>query len=463
MMQERLPEKRIFPGYEDEKVTERKYKGILDVLSGTLDEVDTENRPTIMDFQGLNPEASEEDFLKWMRRELGIDPELILEDGGSPESKTQFELLNYAYQQAKDFLSNTLKYDMKELSKNPQSLNSKRDIFDLLSKTRLVRGQTGLSQAVIYCRLVKATVATYETLKNDALLLSDITREFENKLVSNHPLKKDTPLVSLGENGEGGFYARESSNVKGTLATRGKKFRSTVLRFINRPEASAGVALKDGIASRITIEPKQGVDLMPVLYKWLAFNMGVSFINIENDNFFSQDEIKRVEKKMLKALSPKKFSFSSQKGNAATMGKFVALKITGIVATHGLAENNKLNPSKHARQFEIQLVPPNNKNEEGKMNHYIYDVVKLVSARTRLDGGCGENAFNQFVLDATEASGISAEKIKHYLLEADGAPIVKIKKKNGGGVYVAHSVYARWNGFGWVDSELFEEIDASKM
>ena len=470
MNKEGVPIKRIFPPYESKEVTQRKYRDMLRLLAGVFDNIDAEHRPTALDFQGLPPEADEDTYLKWIKKETGISRKNILDNKNSPESQKSYELLNFAYQQAKHFLRHTLKYKPSELYREPQSLNSSKDVFDLLEKTKRT---AGLSQAVVYCRLVKTTLATFETFRNDAKLLEDITQKFESALVSPiEPEKnKNTPLVSLNENkGEKEFYAKDKYKIEGTIETRAKKIPAIILKFITRADSNAETAMKDGIASRITIKEANATELLPILCEWLTKEMGVGFVKIGNQNYFSKKKSKEVKEYLTKTLSAKNFIFSDTKPDSTSMGNFQALKITGTIQVSEKSENLKdaktLSP--FARKFEIQIVHPENENEKGRNNHNIFEVVKLVTARTRLDGGCPEDVFEQYVADAHVKSGesqrerIPVTSIKKYLLEGSEAPLVKMPRGNGRFLYIAHPVYSRWYQLGLLDETLFEDIRNAK-
>ncbi|MFA6177773.1 MAG: hypothetical protein WC694_02690 [Candidatus Paceibacterota bacterium] len=432
-MKEGIPVREI---YEN---PEKKFALMEAVMNGSLNSIiDKEKIPTAIDFPGIPPSLTKEGMLEWIKKETEIDPKIILENGKSLESRDKYFLLNYAFQQAKNFLRDTLKYSEKELFLGVDSIKSKEDIFNILEKTKLTGDKEGLSQSIKYCRIVKTTIATYEALRNDSQLLKKITEDFEGALVSTPSeggIVKDTPLVFSGEyTPEGrGFRAVSDNKLKGIINSRAKDFEKIILRFLTRPESDAKTALKDGIASRITMEKEQAVKLLPELYEWLAKTMKATDIKIENKSFFSTSQIKKLVGKI---------KISNTKDE-----KFQALVITG-----------KLHKDSHGGQFEMQLVDPNNKNEEGGMHHAIYDVKKFVNARTRLDGGCPEDVFEEFVKDAHIKSGISVKDIKHELIEESDAPIIKKRKKNGKCIYVTDKVYKRWYNFKWVEESLFKDI-----
>ncbi len=460
---ESIPEKRIIPPKEDSRITQRKYDTARSLLDGELDSKSPKERPTALDFHILNPSSTEEDYFKWIERELGISEEII--NGKSEESEQAYKLLNYAYLKGKDFLKNTLKYKDEEVDIGPDSIKSKKELFDLLSKTTSARGNGGLSKSLLYCRLVKVAVAAYETLKNDAEMLKEATLSFEDDLISRVSIDdgKDTPLILINEDEKGKhFYASKNGHIKGVIQSRGKDLNKSMLRFINRPESSAKTALTDGIASRITIEKDRVVDLAPIICDWLSKEQRVDSLEMENHSFLSPEEMFELRKILGDNFPNTKFILKDEIHSVGSMGGVEDFRIKGTLQP--LEKKKFISMTPHARQFEIQFVEPNNKNEKGKRNHEIYDLVKFVTARTRLDGGCPAGVFDEFVKDASVKSGISEKNIRNFVLNTENCPILKMKKKNERGYYyIAHSVYSRWDGFKWVDPTLSSEIEKEKL
>jgi|GEM_PF-1548732 len=468
-----LPKEKNNEVGENEEVTKMKYRMMTILLDGYFDDIDPKIRPTILDFQGLGPESKEEDFLKWIEKEIEISRNSILENGSTNISLKVYSDLNYAYQQGKNFLRDTLKYRDEEVNliSAPKFLSSQKDIFSLLNKTVLknktneINEVKGLNKAPLYCRLVKATIIAYETLKNDAKLLKLSTETFEKSLIA--PISKiynstsvlDTPLIFLNDSDKGKkFCVAENNNLKGYIKTRGKDIEKLMLRFLTRPESNAEVAFKDGIASRITLEKEQILKFLPILCEWLL-NKKTDFLILENNSLFSEEKNKEIKDLLLSSFYENNFSLSFEKPQVTSMGSFEAFTIKGIFKSP--EKNDKFfSLSQNARKFEIQLVAPDNKNEKGRMDHYVYDVFKFITARTRLDGGCPEDVFYDFVKDASNLSGKSEKKIISYLLEGDGAPIIKVKRKDSDKnkktnfIYKSIPVYSRWAKFGWIDFSL---------
>ncbi len=462
-----VPDKRIVPPYENSETTKEKYKAFYDLLGGSFDDVDPKQRPTILDFHGLPPESKEEDIIKWIEREMEIPQNEILEDGKTENSAKFYKQLNYAYQIAKDFLVNTLKYTENEVSIGPTSISSKKDILDLLNKTIFLNDNKGLSKALLYCRIVKTTLVSSETLKSGVVELKKNTEDFESSLISHPSENLNTPFIKIKDvNFAKEFYGAENGDVKGMMTSRWKDPSKAMLRFMTRAESDAKTSLKDGIASRIKIDEKKLGDLLSILNKWLTENMNVKNLTIENMSFIPKNKLDEIIEAIQKQTPNIKFTIKNNESNPASMGEFEAITITGAL---DISKVGKIpDAHRHSRQFEIQIVKTSNRNEKGKMGHEIFDVSKLVSARTRLDGGCPERVFNEFVKDASYKSGISENKIIRYLTESKNPPIIKIKKKNnrkGESLYIANSVYDRWNNFNefsWVDNKLISDINYSK-
>lgn len=463
------PRKRLLPEGEAGEVTKRKYEKMLMLLRGEFDETSPKERPTVIDFQGLHPDSKEEDYFKWIEREIGIKREILENKNNkfTEESKEVYGKLNDAYEKGRIFLEETLKYSEKDIPAVPKGINSKKDIVDLLKKTVLLNNKIS-PEGVKSCRLAKAIVIAFETLKNDAELLDESTEKFENKMIA--PASKGTPLSLIPTEHKKRFYATTEKGVlvKGSEYARSKNTLSAMLRYANRADFSAKEALKDGIASTIEIETKeQALDLLPILCKWLKEEMGVDRIKIGNQSFLTKEQMGTMQTNLENVISVESFRLKESEANPTSLGKFKTLKITGSLGS-SFGEGSPL-----AKQFEIQIVDPKDENKKGPNHHSVYEVVKLVTARTRLDGGCPEHIFKKFLADASKDSGMSEDTIERYLFQKgkNGKPpaIVKTFRKNakdmsvGRPLYVAHSVYSRWDDLGWVDNSLITEIDLAKL
>lgn len=452
-----IPVPMITSKYQSPETTNEKFAAFHKLFKGTYDNIDEGRRPTILDFHELPPGSKEADIIKWITNAMEIPENFILDDGKTEDSAKFYKQLNFSYQTAKVFLVNTLKYTEKEVSIGPTSLTSKKDIFDLLNKTIAIAGNKGLNRAPLYCRIVKATLVASETLKHGVESLKENTQDFESSLVSHPNENKNTPLIQIQEKDYAKkFYSIADGNIKGEITSRWKDPLKVMLRFITRAESDAQTALKDGIASRIKTEEKNIPNLLPILYKWLINEMKVKHLTVENLSLLPETIIESTTS-LLDKDTKLKIKIKNAKSDPTSMGDFKAIKITGVLDTSQYEEGHS-----HASQFEIQIVTPFNKNEKGKMDHSVFDVSKLVSARTRLDGGCPEHIFKQLVRDASIKSKKDEKTIIDHLIKSN---IIRMKKKNnkkGESLYITSAVYDRWNEFAWVDDKLMSEINYSR-
>ncbi len=462
----------------ESKVVEKIAKTTEDLREGNLDTLPIKMKPTVLDLYGLDidllKEGKEKGLLEWVEKETDI-PFKFLENKDnkySIESKKAYEKLNEAYQVAKRFLVTTLKYTESEVYIVPTKLNTKEDLLGLLKNIRVINENTeNVDLSKKHCRLVKATIAAYETKKHDADRLASITEYFEDSLLKeeNHPF---IPVNKYHK--EGVEFLAEDENgfmIDGILSSRPKETEGAMLRFINRPETNAETALADGTGARIVVEKEQALKLVPVLCKWLIKDMGVSIPLIENGNYLIQnleiDEKQELEKKLKAAGIP--FDLTDHTPNTNS-GDFEVLKIVGSLnfpddyrSLLFRDRKGKIKPpkeiSKHAFQFEIQLVSPDNKNEAGKNDHDVYNVKKYIEARTRLDGWCPKSAFDAFIQGAVKEN-LDAKTIEGYLLQKQGdadAPVVELGKGNKA-VYLSFSVYERWRKLGMITQDRFDKI-----
>jgi len=455
---EKFKEKQIKK--ENTEVFDRRCKMLQGLLGGYFDSIDTKNRPTALDFNGLNPEAAEKEFLGWISKTLNISPDKIKSD-----DKETYRKLNQAFSMGKDFLRQMLKYSDRELEFGPKELNNKKEVFDLLEGTKMVKNASaktkGLDNSVAYCRLAKATHIAYEVLKNDAELLRDLTKSFGTQMTSEAGENFYAPLTVSGKKeGAQDFFIQDSSFVTGTVEMRSKDFWKLMLRFLNRPEANAKKALEDGVAARIIVDREKAVDLVPILSNWLLMSMHARELSIENRSFFSEEQIQKVEEVIRKDSAKQNLAIiNSPIPNQVSAGSFSALVIKGRVPNRSLVSEDT---SQNVRQFEMMVVTPDNTNDTAHNpgNHHVYDMKKVLMARTRLDGYCPVEVFESLLNETSHKTGIPKEDIRKWLLEPmDGkkAPIEEVNINNKR-VYVSRPVIERWHSFEFVEDYIFEQL-----
>ncbi|MBP6865965.1 MAG: hypothetical protein KBC12_00245 [Candidatus Pacebacteria bacterium] len=454
---EKTPEKIIKK--EASELFERRCKMLEGLLGGYFDSIDTKNRPTALDFNGLNPEAAEKEFLGWISKTLNISPDKIKRN----DSET-YRNLNQALSLGKNFLRQMLKYSDRELAFGPEEINNKQDVFELLSGTKAAKDtskNSGLDTSVAYCRIVKATHIAYEVLKNDAQLLRELTDRFGEQMTSEAGENFYAPLtIKDKKEGAQEFYVEDREFITGTLETRSKDIWKLMLRFLNRPEANAKKALEDGVAARIVVSKEKAIDLVPILSNWLLEAMHARNLTLENRNFFSKEQSREVTEVIRKSSTEQNFDIEdSPTPNQVSAGSFSGLVIKGRVPNRSLTSGDT---SQNVRQFEIMIVTPDNENDTAHNpgNHYIYDMKKIIAARTRLDGYCPVEVFESLLNETGTKTGIAKDEIRKWLLEPmDGKePPIKEIMKNNKRVYVSSSVIERWHSFGFVEDYVFDQL-----
>jgi hypothetical protein len=101
------------------------------------------------------------------------------------------------------------------------------------------------------------------------------------------------------------------------------------------------------------------------------------------------------------------------------------------------------------------IVTPDNENDTAHNpgNHHIYDMKKIIAARTRLDGYCPTDVFETLLNETSAKTKIDKEEIRKWLLEPiEGKePPIKAITKNNKQIYVSRSVIDRWHSFEFVE------------
>lgn len=442
---EGVPRKLHEPSHEVEKQRLRSQVFLLDG-GGEVDVSKAEKMPTILDLQGLdmqnfeaNSEEEEEHFLRWIRKVLGVDAELVEKGKSTRESEEFYTKLNIALAKAKDFLWKTLAYPENQSTKISEvnSLNSKEDIFSLLRKTKLSGPKQGLSRSIIYCRLVKVAIAEYRLLTSGVLELAK-TKQMVEDIVTTSPFSSSRegvgPIVQEDDKRQE-FYLSSNPEIKGSIESRIKTIDGAMLRFVNRPDANERAALEDANAFRLSAKgPIEAFILFKEIFNSLNKSGRVLGLRTENKKVLTPNSIREAKKIGIQIEDVKKT-------------KFEGLIIKGFL--------NSKDPN---NQFEIQIVLADNKNEEGALHHNIFDVRKKIMACTRLSGGCSRVQLDKFIEVALYDPTLDKKLIEDTLLKGYNAPIVRLKTNDGKEIFVDREVYQRWNGLKWVDGPLADRI-----
>lgn len=386
-------------------------------------------RKTIIDLKRIPAESTDDQILGWAAVALHLPVESLKE--GSPAT---YRLLNEGLADAKEYF--IALHAERYLPESFPAVRNAQELVALVRKSAQVNSKTGLppsEDGVKHCALICAAIAGIEARqKKVANLIGEV--EYVGQQMGR-PSKDGTQLLQfiIGKKGSAvagqedekqarktfSLFPRADSKstnvIRGTVEWRAKQKLSIMTKFLERQDASAETAFKDGIALRLTVAPSDMVQVGKNLALWLTTNFSAQGLKFENANAFSDKEWKELEEKM--AHESLKLAFAdSHKGSGISQGTYTAFKLVGriFVPTAG-NRTGELEP----RAFEVQIIPEGVHNERKGLSHDIYDVVKKVSVMTRLFGGCPEDIFQKYVEEAARLSRLEVKNV-HELLTQDG-------------------------------------------
>lgn len=380
--------------------------------------IDGENI-TPIDFFATNPGLSNVEICEAIEGYLGIE---------SLENK--IEMVNQSLKKAKVYIEDYLHMGLPKEIKNLKEVESIADIIKIFKKTAAVKNGDGIGLSPAYCALISVAVAVFELQKKE---MSGLMKESEylyktlfdvdvnTEIKSFHYLKKE-------KSGYDKVAVYDDIKYKVLICSsyfRGKNEDSLISKFINKPEATAEEAAKDGIGFKLEVKSIEDVkSIIPVIARYFKDHFEAENFIFENTGLLDFDEINEIKLGESEQLSDHKSESICIKEdyNAYSNKNFKAFKINGQLT---VPMKGDVNGMKMRRQFEIQIVLANNDNETGFSNHIIYEAAKKLSVVTRLAGSFTEDYLEIICNEASEESGISAEKIRKYmkdnfLIEIDG-------------------------------------------
>ena len=140
---------------------------------------------------------------------------------------------------------------------------------------------------------------------------------------------------------------------------------------------------------------------------------------------------------MQKDLKELGVSFAFEKNHSSNKN-FKAAKIRGEFEVPKEGKEGKLIMT---RNFEAQVVLVDNKNETGLAQSKIYKRVQKLSLFSRLFGSFSERYLDLVCEEASEATSISKEKIKKYIMDNF---LIKLRLTSGRIKYVSKEQFERW-------------------
>ncbi|MFZ2593229.1 MAG: hypothetical protein WAX38_00450 [Minisyncoccia bacterium] len=456
--------KRLYPYYKTTAEAESADAIKRVTLGREHDPARAKKSPTLMDFQGIPEDTTDAQIISYVSFATGI-PEIILNGGGkSPSEDMQREvdrvytLLRESFTDGRKYLRSVLHYSESELkvAHNPEEIKNAHDLVQFLRETRLAKDQKGIGRSVVYCRLAKMGLVAYHALRTEGKALVREAEYIQRKLLPSKREVLPDVLYPLSEvhlvDGRRIFTTNFRPAVTGSLFIRGKDFFSQMTKYVTRPDSSVETAQKDGVGMMFEVDEESARDFLPVLCNWLHDDMGVTSVEIENYGFYtSRNDMQLLGESMksfrLTGLVQLK---NDSQANSTSSGDYRALKIEGYIA---IPLNGDEKERTVRRRFEIQIVPKINNHKKIKVHHDVYDVIKKVTARTRLDGACPYTVFEEFCREAGRKSGFDFENVLKELL--GDLRLTYAKRKNR---IFANDVYDRWLAIGWIDEALYTDL-----
>jgi len=367
---------------------------------------------TPLDFFATSPDLSDDEIVEAIEGYLDVE-----------KLENKLEDINRALGTSKNYIENYLHRELPKEIKNLNGVKSVADVIKIFRKTAASKEGEGLGLSPAYCALVSVAVASFELGKKE---MGGLTKESEYLYDAMFESDRDTGIQNFHclqkeKNGYDKVAVYDDVNhnmLFGNSYFRGKDESSLISKFINKPEATAEEAAKDGIGFKFEVKSIEDLKrIIPIVARYFKKNFEAGNFIFENTNLLAPEEVSEVgeeSKRQLDETGEATLLIKNDK-NVYSNRNFKAFKINGDLQ---VPKNGDVDGMKMKRQFEIQIVLVDNDNETGFSNHYVYDAAKKLAAVTRLFGSFTEKYLNTICDEAGAGSGMSAEKIKEYLKDS---------------------------------------------
>lgn len=353
---------------------------------------------TPIDFFATCPDLTDEEITEAIEGYLGVEN---LED--------KLEMINDSVEKSKDYIKNYLHKSFPKEIENLPKIKTVNDVLKLFRKTAATKIGDKIGLAPFYCALVSVAVANFEfrkgeldgLIKESEFLYNEIFKSDEGKsgVVNFHRLEKR----DFGYDKVFIYDEKTNGNAMAEAYFRGKSEDSIISKFLNKPEATADEATKDGIGIKFEMQKKEDIKKMiPFLARYFGDKFNAKNITFENTRLL--DDLDKQELK---------FEFGEDK-NPHSNEKFQSFKMVGKLEVPKNGDSESVIVS---RQFEIQIVLAGNENESKFSNHHVYEASKKLSIVTRLYGSFTDEYLELICDEASKNTGIDAGKIKEYIKE----------------------------------------------
>lgn len=362
--------------------------------------------------------------------------------------------ISKCWQESKRFLLEYLMPEgnyLKNLPKEIQAINEFKNLDDLekvFSKTTKIKKGAGLGLSPYYCALATLTIATneyqteeFEGLKNEsAYLVNQFFQECKSGTKHFHSRRSDE---AEKEWSHAGILLNDDSWTNARLSFRGKTKNSVIMKLASKPEISAKEMIKDGIGIRFEVKDREEAKkLFIFLSEFLPNNFDTKQLIFENTNLIDEKDSEFFDK-----LKSNNITFL-QEGNPSTHKDFSSAKLRGAIK---VPQNGKKDNMTLYRNFEIQIVPTDSKNETGLVQNPIYKRIQKLSLFTRLFGTFNEEFLNAMCQEASDETSISKEKIKRYIIQRS---LVRVSSSTSKIIkYISFDQFSRWEKAGLIPPE----------
>lgn len=337
------------------------------------------------------------------------------------------ELLNESMETAKDYIVNYLHQDLPSEIRNLDGADNVNDVLKIFKKTAALKKGEGLKTSPFYCALISVAAASFEFKKEKLESLIEESGYMYEKMFEEDEKTGIKHLHKLhfkrGEYDKILFYDDQAEedgkkNITADAYFRGKNEYSFISKMINKPEVNAEEASKDGIGLKFELKSEEEIGKLVVfLNNYLKEKFNAEQVILENDKLFKEsDEVYSEIDKIQESDNPN------------SNENFRAFKINGKIK---IPKKGKSEAMELYRQFEVQIVLANSKNESKFSNHHIYEAAKKLAVFTRLFGSLTEKHLDAFSEEASAKTNMSKDKIKEYLKDTFlvGFSIKGYKKK----------------------------------
>lgn len=368
---------------------------------------------TPIDFFATTPDLSDAETTEAI--EAYLDIEII---------DTKLEMINKSVAKAKDYIENYLHLNLPKEIKNLDDVRGPADVIKIFRKTAAAKSGANIGLSPAYCALVSVVAAAFEfekketdgLMKESEYLYEKMIRKDESTGVTNfHRFDKE-------KDNDGYDSGVVYNDVKGGTAMctsyfRGKDVDSLISKFINKPEANAEAATKDGVGFKFEVKSIEDLKLIvPVVARYFKKNFAASDFIFENTKLLSIDEMSKIKKQAeeefkLVELADEDFLIKDDKNTYANEN-FKAFRLNGTLQVPVRGDVDGMTVE---RQFEVQIVLVDNSNETGFSNHFVYEAAKKLSIVTRLFGSFTEEYLNIICEEASRGARISTDGIKEYI------------------------------------------------